>query len=232
MKINNLVLFGVVTPSVVLALWRIQATVAGAALGAVGYACASGAAPACAIAAAAAIIITALSGINGGQTDGQTGGGTARKPRGPGLMAVQHFLPNGTVHDYLNTAALEVGVEHLVQTGGVDIHASKHPDGLNRLRVSLSGQGAQGRLGKRVDPNAIEEIDAFYGNRNWPVPNQWSQDEVNDMATTVITTENLDGRTLCSTILDDTDADTFDISWIFSTPNQYATEIPPPCGDH
>lgn len=228
MKITNLVFLGVVTPSVVFALWRINVAVTTAALGAIGYACASGAAPACAIAAAAAIIITAMSGINNGDAVGQTGQPTV-DPRT--LQPIQHFLPNGTVHNYLNTAALEVGVEHIVQTGDVTLRASKHPNGSNRLRASLQPSGP-GRLGKRVDPNAIEEIDSYFGDRNWPVQNQWSQDEVNNMASTVINTENLDGETMCSTISDDTDADTFDMSWIFSTGNHYATEIPPPCGSH
>lgn len=233
MRINSVFLFGVLMPSIALALWRINVAVTTAALGAIGYACASGAAPACAIAATAAIIITAMSGINNGDPVGQATGPTVAA-RIQSSLPVQHFLPNGTIHSYLNTAALEVGVEHIVQTGEITLRASKHPNGSNRLRASLLPSGGQqGRRAKRaVDPNAIEEIDSYFGNRNWPVQNQWSQDEINDMATTVINTENLDGHTMCSTISDDTDPDTFDMSWIFSTQNDYATEMPPPCGEH
>lgn len=233
MRINSVFLFGVLMPSIAFALWRINVAVTTAALGAIGYACASGAAPACAIAAAAAIIITAMSGINNGDPVGQATGPTVVALIQSSLP-VQHFLPNGNIHSYLNTAALEVGVEHIVQTGEITLRASKHPNGSNRLRASLLPNGGQqGRRAKRVvDPNAIEEIDSYFGNRNWPVQNQWSQDEINDMASTVINTENLDGHTMCSTISDDTDPDTFDMSWIFSTQNDYATEIPPPCGEH
>lgn len=231
MKIIVLLLFAIVTPSVVFALWRINVAVTTAALGAIGFTCASGAAPACAIAAAAAIIIIAMSGINNGDAVGQTGGPSVGA-QGKDSVLVQHFLPNGTIHNYLNTAAIEVGVDHIVQTGEITLRASKHINGSNRLRALLRPSGAQDRLGKKaVDPNEVAEIDSYFGDRNWPVKNQWTQDEVNNMAS-VINTENLNGHTMCSTIDDDTDPGTFDMSWVFSTPSHYATEIPPPCGEH
>lgn len=98
MRINSVFLFGVLMPSIAFALCIINVAVTTAALGAIGYACASGAAPACAIAAAAAMIITAMSGINNGDAVGQATGPTV-DARIQSSLPVQHFLPNGTIHN-------------------------------------------------------------------------------------------------------------------------------------
>lgn len=159
-----------------------------------------------------------MSGINAGQNSGTTGGITRN------IHSVVHYHPNGTTYGHLNTAALEVGKWHTVQIGKHMLRASKDPRGFNIVRGSATASG--GALSKRQNANAIEDMSAQFGDRNWPVANQWGQDESDNMAATVLNTDNLNGVSLCSTIADDTDADTFDMSWIFETPNKPYTEIP------
>ncbi|KAH0370258.1 hypothetical protein KCU65_g2645, partial [Aureobasidium melanogenum] len=224
MKLSSLALVSTIAPCVVFAVWRLDARVLVPALGAIGYVCASGSIPNCAIAAVASLILTAISGINQGTPDG-TNGSPVRRAEG---HSIKHYHTDGSVFDFLNTTALESGVWHRVVTNGVELLASKHADGHNMLKATL--QPSEGISKRADDPNAISEVTAQWGNRNWPVSNQWSQDELNNMASQLLNTDNLDAQEYCSTISDDTDDDHFDLSWTFDTTNHYHTEFPPPCG--
>lgn len=167
-----------------------------------------------------------MSSYNSGHGGGEEGSPVKRDDS----MTVSNFHPDGRIFDHVNNSALEVGVWHRIVSNNVELLASKHASGNNFLTAVLPSESTASNVKRAVNPNAIQRVTAFYGNGKWPKHNQWSQNEINNMASKLLRTDNLDAQTYCSTISDNTDADTLQISWTFDTTNHHHTKFPPPCG--
>ncbi|KAH9826108.1 hypothetical protein Tdes44962_MAKER03761 [Teratosphaeria destructans] len=159
MKPSTILITSVVVPAAVMALWKINVLTINAAIGAVGCVCSTAPLPQCAVTAVAGIILAAMTAINGGTNSGTEGASTGVRD----LPPVTHFLPDGTVLGYLNIGALEVGIWHTVQAGGHTLRASRHADGFNILRASLSDSNLDKRAPNR---NLIEDVSAQFSDRN------------------------------------------------------------------
>nr|POF02227.1 hypothetical protein CFP56_65492 [Quercus suber] len=227
MKAQYLGLTSVLLPNIVLALtWSLNERVILAGLTAVGIACGIGSSvPNCAIVAGVAIFSTIFSALfNNGGTTGTVGttGDLESGAAPPGIQKrhsypVKHYHADGSVYDYLNTSALEVGVWHTVQSGEHILRASKHAEGFNILQMDLK---ANGIVARATDENAIDTVSAQFGDGNLPSKDTWTDDDLNNLSNGLWQSEGpYTARSLCTTVSNDSDDDTFDISFVFGTPN-------------
>lgn len=113
----------------------VDKSLVGAAVGAIGYACAAGTIPGCVIVAVSSIFLVVFTSWRDGHGTGSASHSTGRDLK----YEVFHDIGGGHVKPYFDVDSLEVGVDHLVwDNEGNTFRASRHESGDPMLSIDLA----------------------------------------------------------------------------------------------
>ncbi|KAI9836292.1 MAG: hypothetical protein M1819_001629 [Sarea resinae] len=226
MKISGVFTIGylVVLSTLCVSRWVFNEVIAGVALGAIGASCGSGDWPSCLIGTIASLLVVVVSSFKS-QPTGQTGQNAVRNTR----RAIWHDDGNGTVYDGLRTQLLEYGKFHSVwDSEGNTYTATKHANGDNILTIHLPTAVRMGKRGKR-DATTVSSLSASWSYSGTAYDGYTDDDANQDATRDFDDFATGDGSYLCSTLSQDQDDESADIS-ITPQGDGLTTEIQPACG--